>query len=181
MPKYFNPSPEEIEFSKNIFDDMLEFYGKPCKLIYQGREQPCPNCIIDPRTRESTNLYKTGGPIPFPKGQHCPVCDGKGRLVGTGSSDLIKMTIEWNPKPWMNIGLTSGGGNEGDRLVRLPAGIVLSRGYIKDLPKILKADYCVLDITNPFSDNKFKLNGEPWVLGAFVKNRYFGAVWERSA
>ncbi len=177
MGKFFELPSDSMEFAKGMFDDMLnDWSGKRCRLVYKITEQVCPNCIINPRTQESTNRYKTGGPIPFPNGQICPVCDGRGRIASTGLSDIIKMSIDWSPKAWLN---TSIGANAPDK-VRLPGGLVTTRGFLSDLPKILQADYVLLDIDSQYLTNQFKLYGEPIVPGATVKYAYFMAIWQRA-
>jgi hypothetical protein len=170
--------PDDIKsYAAGVFDDSLREFGDVCKLTYESTEEVCPNCLVNPRTGESTGRYKDGGPVPFELGEVCPVCDGRGRVQGTGSFDLITMTIDWRPKPFLDIG--SGSGAEGDRLVRVPGGAVVTRGFISDLPKVQRANYAILDINNQHLTNKFKLYGSPYPLGAIVKHRYFGAVWER--
>lgn len=171
MGEYFEIEEDDVAYATGVFDDMLVEYGKPCKLSFQTTETVCPNCIVNPRTGESTNRYKTGGPLPFVAGEICPVCEGRGRIGGSGSYTLITMTIDWTPKAWMNIGAES---------VRVPAGMVTTRGFMTDLPKVLRCSYAVLDINNPYTTNTFKLYGEPYSSGAFVKNRYFMAVWQRA-
>lgn len=170
MGNFFEISEESRAYAMGVFDDMLnDWAGKPCKLIYESTETSCPNCIIDPKTKESTNRYKTGGPIPFPKGEICPVCEGRGRIQGTATSDLIIMSIDWTAKTWVNMG----------QPVKLPAGTVMTRGFYTDLPKVLRADYVFLDINNNYLNSQYKLWGEPYIPGFTVKNRYFIAYWQR--
>jgi hypothetical protein len=178
MGSFFEIDEDDRAYAQGVFDDMIEQYGDDCKLTYAATEEVCPNCIVNPKTGESTGRYKEDGPVPFELGEVCPVCDGRGRIQGTGSYDIIKLTIDWNPKPYMNIG--SGTGAEGDRLVRVAGGMVFTRGFLTDLPKVLKADYIIFDVNNQYQTNQFKLYGDPFPLGGFVKRRYFGAIWERA-
>lgn len=181
MGDYFNIPEEDRNFTIGVFDDMLTEFGKPCKLRYVSTETTCPNCIINPRTGESMNIYKPGGPVEFEEGEICPVCEGRGRIAGTETSDIITMTIDWTPKPWMDLGPTSGSKtSEGDRVVRVPSGMITTRGWTKDLPKVVRAENAIMDITNQYISNLYKLYGQPYILGAITNNRYFIAIWERS-
>lgn len=173
MGDYFNIDSEDSETITGVFDDMLTEFGSPCKVIYTSTETICPNCIINPRTGESTNRYKEGGPVPFPLGEVCPVCNGKGRISGTASSDVLVLVIDWMPKPWFNLD------GEASNLIRIPAGMVATRGFVTDISKILRSDYVILDTNNKFILNKYKLYGQPYVLGALTGNRYFLAVWKK--
>lgn len=161
---------DDRTFLQNVFDDMLATtgFGKNCKVIYPLTETVCPNCIINPKTGESTNRYKTGGPQPFSNNEVCPVCEGKGRIRGTDQTEIIVMTIQWNYRPW-NLNNTD---------VRSPSGFARTRGAIADLPKILRAASVVLDSDNTAMANNFKLYGKPTVLGPLSNNRYFLATWE---
>lgn len=180
MGDFFEIDEETKAYARGVFDDMLEAgnYGKPCTLSFQTTETICPNCIINPKTGESTNRYKVGGPVPFVSGEICPVCEGRGRIGGSGTYTVIYMSIDWLPKPWMNIG--SGTGSEADRLIRVPSGMVTTRGFMTDLPAVLRCSYAILDIDNPYVTNSYKLYGEPYSVGSVVRNRYFYAVWERA-
>jgi hypothetical protein len=173
---FFSIDKEDLEVMTGIFDDMENTFSSVCKIIYKTTETICPNCIINPRTGESMNRYKTGGPIPFDAGEICPVCEGRGRVQDTSLSDLINMTIDWRPKPWMNLGQS----NNSDQIVRIPSGTVTATGFSKDIPKILRADYVLLDIENQYITNKYKLSGDPYMFGSITNRRYFFSVWEKA-
>jgi hypothetical protein len=171
--QFFNISSEDLVIITGIFDDMLTTFGVPCKIVYKNTETTCPNCILNPRTGISMNKYKAGGPVPFIAGDTCPVCNGAGKIPGTETFDIITMSIDWEPKPWASIG------GENSNLIRIPSGMVSTRGFIKDLPKVIRGDYCILDINDQYITNEYKLYGSPYVLGAITNNRYFIAVWKR--
>lgn len=171
---YFNIDADDLQTIQGIFDDMLTTFGSPCKVVYTTTETVCPNCIINPRTGESTNRYKSGGPVPFSAGEVCPVCDGTGKIPGTEQTATLTMVIDWIPKPWMNIDATT------NNLIRIPAGMVSTRGFIADLPKIIQASYVILDSTNPLLANEYQLYGQPYITGAITGDRYFIAVWKKS-
>lgn len=171
----FSVPSDSLTFAQSVFDDMLNNWdGKPCQLFYAETQQVCPNCIINPATRVSTNRYNGTGPQPFPTGQTCPVCNGRGFIINTAKSDTITMAVDWTPKPWMNVGPAGG------TVLRVPGGMVTSRGFVTDLPKVIRADYAFLDTSNTTITNRFKLYGKPFVSGATVTNRYFMAIWQRA-
>lgn len=180
MGKLFDLDPETLKIAQDAFDDLLDQsnLGKPCKLVYSSTTTICPNCIVNRNTGLSTNRYKVGGPIPFVDGEICPVCEGSGKLVGTEGFDIVTLLIDWNPKPWLNV--VGNAGDAPDSVVRIPNGAITTRGYMTDLPKIIKADYAVMDVNNNYMNNHFVLSGEPISPGNIVKNRYFTAVWKRA-
>jgi hypothetical protein len=177
MGKIINIDQELLQTAVDAFDDMIDTFGKNCKLIYKSKETICPNCIVDPKTGRSTGRPKPNPIIPFTVGTTCPICDGRGKLVGTEGYSIVKMSINWNPREWITMWPQAA---NADSIVRLAGGVATSRGYITDLPKILRADSVVLDIDNNFMNNHFVLSGEPISPGNIVKNRYFTALWKRA-
>lgn len=158
-------------------DFIIDNLGRDCTVFYQATNIDCPNCIQNPKTHESTGRYKAGGPEPFPLGEVCPVCNGAGSLAGTAVSQTIRMLLDWEPKKWDAIWANA---QDPDRILRKPGGVVWSKGYMADLPKILTATHIILDSNNNLQGNKFTLYGEPTAPGNIVQNRYFVCYWQRS-
>jgi hypothetical protein len=169
-----NVDPNDISDVQQAVDDIINDWGKHCQLIYNGQSTICPNCIVDPATRKSTGRYKADGPIPFPRGEICPVCDGTGAIVGQNSFDIVKFVIDWQPRSWINILPT-----QPDNL-RVPGGFVATQGFITDLTKVARADSIIIDIDNNYFGNRFTLIKQPISIYNFIKNRYFMAYWQRS-
>ena len=154
------------------FDDLLAAAAKPCKVVYPPRWVNCDNCVYDPLKQLSSNRWKTGGPMPFQAG-HCPLCSGKGRRAEE-VSETLSLTCSWEPRDWARLV---------PRLaeVRVPYGLLLTRGMLADLPKVQRCDHLVvqLPIAGLVTAN-YKLAGEAGDAFQFVQGRYFVAPWERA-
>jgi len=175
--KVFTLTPDIIQLASNAFDDMLNQLGKKCQLFYPSVDIVCPNCIVNPKSGVSTGRYKSGGPIPFNFGEICPVCEGKGVVVGTASSITTIFQLDWSIQPWMNLWAV--GQSNGDRLARIPGSFVTIKGYVEDIIHVARCDYAVMDIEANYTGNKFKLITEPASTGNIPKNRYFECTWVR--
>lgn len=157
------------------FDDLLineqdGGLGKTCLLVYPPKSIPCENCLINPTTGKSIGRYRHGGPAPFKQGR-CPLCQGEGRKSSEATEE-ITFGVNWDVKtfvfPIQNIDL------------RVPHGFVQTKGYLKDAPKVLKADHLVIQLPiAPYLRQKFKLEGEPVDTSNIVQGRYFYALWRR--
>lgn len=129
------------------------------------------NCIADPIGNKSSNRWKTGGPIPFANGSICPLCSGDGKRA-EDTYDTIKLLCNWEPKKFWNpvpsLNLRKG------------KGILQTKGFISDMPKILKADHLIFQTSmEPYLDNKYKLISEPGDRSNIIQNRYFVCTWEQ--
>lgn len=156
---------------------IIDNFSRSCQLFYPAVDVICPNCIVDPRSHASTGRYKMNGPEPFPLGDLCPICEGRGFLPGNVASDTIKLLLDFSPKQWQNIGGSPG---TPDELVRLPNGLVSSKGYIEDLPKVLRCSYIIMDVNANYQGNRYKLYGEPILPSNIVQNKFFVANWTRA-
>lgn len=155
--------------AQNAFDDLIDEFGKECRLIYPSVQGDCPNCIYDPTTNRSSGKYMSGGPRNFPFGTICPICRGKGRLDNQVSQS-IKMACEWNPK---NFKIVPGP-------IQIPNSIFQGRGYITDLPKILQSKKLIFELPiEQYMRYTFELIGEPIDPYNIVSGRYFVALWKR--
>lgn len=146
--------------------------GKTCRLVYPPRSVPC-NCVKDPVGGKHANRPVGGAPVPFTATQPCPVCNGEGRREDEVSEE-ITLKCNWEMKkfffPVRNLEL------------RVPHSVVEVKGYLKDLPKIMKCDHLVLNLpVEPYLRQKFTLAGEPGDPSNIVQGRYFVAALERMA
>lgn len=174
MADLFSLDPQTLATVENGIDSLIHQLGKMCKLIYDTNETQCSNCIFDPINRRSTNRYNGVGPQPFNTGR-CPVCHGTGFLPGGSvTTDTVQLLIDWTPKPWLYIdpkNTTDG---------RFPMGLVSTKGFVADLPKIIQAKYIVIDYLNAkYSTNRFVLYDQPTLQGNIVKSKFFVALWQR--
>jgi hypothetical protein len=159
-----------------VLDDLLVDnasggFGKQCLLVYPPRLVACPNCLWDSVTNRSSNRPRSGAPIPFAPGGICPMCNAKGRSEQEVSENIV-FKCTWDPKaftyPLQNLDLT------------VPNSVVETKGYLTDLPKVMKASYIVVNLPMaPFVRQRFKLMGEPGDPSNIVQNRYMVAYWKQ--
>lgn len=140
-----------------------------CTLVYPSKIESCPNCEINPATKRSAGIYKSGGPLPFDGGL-CGYCSGEGKKE-TPQTEPVYLLIVWDYKEWMKAGFH----------VQNPAGYAMSLSNIDLLPKIKRAKEIILksDI-EVYTRHRFAREGEPNPLGCCVGDEAFIAtLWKR--
>ena len=162
--------PESVYTKFNeVVDTMLTEFGVTCTLVYPEKQVACSNCITDTIGRKSGNRYRTGGPIPFPRGMICPFCVGKG-FKSTENTEEITMRIYWGKKDWVNTGIQ----------VDIPNNTVKTITYLKHLPKINKAKEVLLNKNIQGHEIlRYTKTGES-VTNGLQHNRYIITFWKRS-
>ncbi len=97
------------------------------------------------------------------------MCYGAG-TISTENTEIISLVIEEDPTKFANLKI----------MVTLPKGAIQTKGFIRDLPKILKTDTLIKDIdAQPYIEYRYKLSGEPIISDKMVQRQYFHAIWER--
>lgn len=148
----------------------------PCKLIYPGTIQICTNCELNPMTQRSSGVYKTGGPVPFIKGQ-CPYCAGEGKREVNPDPETIYLMVVWSYKEWTKFGFN----------IQNPDGKALSLSDITTLPKIKRAKEIIFNSNvEDYVRHTFRRIGEPNPCGCCVADpddpvgeMFIGTMWER--
>jgi hypothetical protein len=170
MPDLFVITDDIRNLAQGAIDSMINQLGKPCKLIYEPARTPCTNCYLDATTNLSSGQYNGTGPIPFTRGK-CPVCGGAGYLPEEVERfDVVTMTVIWQPKAYRYFGPD----------VQVPDSLIILKGYVADLPKVLQAKYVIPDYQNQvYQSSRFVKWKEPHPQGSIVKNRYFRSFWQR--
>jgi hypothetical protein len=161
-----------------ILVDMLEQHGKACRLHYLPKMVDCAECsgrvAIGKQTK---NVWKHGGPSPM-SANVCSSCGGNGKRAQEVTEN-IKLVVDFNSKEnWFgyNKALPK------NPTVTLPYGIIQTRGYIYDLPKVLK---CVeMELQLPLQGivyARYKLLNSPTDYYGVVQDKFFVGTWERIA
>lgn len=118
-------------------------FGKICLLEYPQIDSECPNCYFDLQTKRSTNIYKTGGPIPFENYTTCPHCGGAGRSSVAPTTDSIRFRVYWKPGNWLDMSRGSQDSTS-NPLISSPEADCRIIGYMTDLPKVERAAFILV-------------------------------------
>lgn len=142
-----------------------------CRAIYPQMQVACVNCIVDPITHRSANVYNGTGPVPFSNGSLCPWCNGIG-YNQSESYDTVYVRIEKANRriqDWYALGPN----------VEKSQQIVEIRGFIKDLPKFERCEYLEVstDIA-PYGKMRFRPKGKMLPYGLQTR-RYVLGYWEQ--
>lgn len=162
------------KIAKDAFDSLLQPFAegglaKKCKIVYPPKMSLCNNCEPSPIGNKSSNKYLHGGPIPFPIGSICPACGGNGYIAQEASEDMY-FTTKIIEKPYFQLGID----------VNVPDGLLRIKGFIRDLPKLKRADYILHDIDmSGYLNRKYKMYGEPTSKSNIVQGEYFEAYFIR--
>lgn len=91
----------------NLFKDriaqLIADLGRDVTLILTPLQVDCPNCSFDFNNQRSSNIYTSNASgdalnKSFPRGQKCPVCQGKGKL--SFSRTIVQQSlIGFGPAP----------------------------------------------------------------------------------
>lgn len=126
------------------------------------------NCHYDPIGKKSSNRYLHGGPISFPMGSICPLCGGVG-YKAIEVEETVTLLINEDPKTFQIFGSTA-----------IHDGTIQTKGFIVDLPKIMKCSYMIKDLNiRPYIEYRYKLASEPLVPANIAPGKIFVANWTR--
>jgi len=166
---------------KDAIDALLEDTALtvPCRLYYGDTKwTDCPNCVFDAIGGKSSNRYTPGGPVPFPNGQICPYCHGKGRTPDEQTEELYMMVI-WDMKAWFRLGalgalVASATANTEDSFAQTMS--IWADTY----DKLKRAKEVILDTDVETSvELRFVRMGEPQPCG-FNDSNYAVTMWKRT-
>lgn len=170
MADLFTITQDIRDLAQGAIDSMINQLGKPCKLVYEPTKTPCTNCYLDTTTNMSSGHYNGTGPTPFTRGK-CPVCSGVGYLPDEVEHfDVVTMTVIWKPKLYKYFAPNAS----------VPDSLIILKGYVTDLPKVLQAQYVIPDYENQiYQSSRYVKYEAPLPQGSIVKNRYFRSFWQR--
>jgi len=156
------------KFNEGI-DAIIELVKVPCVLSYTPKITSCPNCYIDPNTGKSNSRHKSGGPIPFATSSICPYCNGLGQIQ-VNVDETVYLCVYFSPKDFKKLAPN----------IEVPAGAMLTKGYMSDYPKIQKAiELSVHSNTEGITNFRYKRFKEV-IPSGFKSDRYFLQFWERA-
>ena len=149
----------------NAIDALLENSActVACTLVYGGQKfENCSNC--------QGGVYVPGGPIPFPNGKICPLCQGTSRREVEQTDTIYLMPI-FNSKKWTTTIIKTS--------PKYPNEVCETMSLLSTMPQLKACKHIILDSTNSnYTRNVFKRLGEPEPCG-FGDMRYIITAWER--
>lgn len=173
MAKIFEITSAIRRIAADAIDDLIDQLGKDVKLVYPPIPVPC-TCANDTIGKKGPGIWSVGGPAPKTwAGQtNCPLCNGEGKQYEE-SSDTIKLLCNFDLKTFENLkGI--------DVRLRQSGSLVQTKGYIDDLPKVLKSQYAIFQTSiSNVQQYRFELASDPTDVNNIVPNRYFMCVWKR--
>lgn len=140
-----------------------------CTLEYGiTKYENCANCLYDPIGQKSSNRFQNGGPVPFPFGGICPLCNGNGKKPVTASEN-VNLAVIFEPRQFLEI----------------EAPVNTADGYIqtlakKDLtPKLQRAkEIIVATDVSGFFTHRYQRISEPLPIG-LGNNEFILCTWRR--
>lgn len=173
-------TPEFKEIFNMAIDTLLADTGlsTKCKLVFNtsmnNSDILCNNCIFDPITQLSSNIYNGSGPVFFENNAVCPICLGSGRTTTPSTKntheEIVYFGVISESKKFLQIDTTS---------INIPDGSIQTICSINYLPQIKNASYLVLDPNlNKYGNYSYERFNDPNPCG-FGKNNYIVTVWKR--
>ena len=156
----------------NAISAML--YNDACTIkstLHYGitKYENCQNCLYDPIGQKSSNKYQSGGPVPFPFGSICPVCDGRGKR-GVETTETIYVMVIWDYKDFFNVGTVNTGSNDMIQILT----------FDENTPKIKKTNEITIDVDKAgYGRHRFAKAGEPQPCG-FSNTDFVSCLFKRS-
>ena len=152
----------------NYFDAIYTEWSRPCTIYYLPTIVAC-NCEQDinaggPQPAWDNGAQNNSGPL------GCPLCGGTGK-ISQENKEIIKFVLEFNPRHFDPVWKS--------QLTRIPTGAVQIKGFLTDVPKLMKAQYLRTDLQQ-YSEYKFTLAQEPVSVEKILQSRYFTSLWGRS-
>lgn len=148
--------------------------GAVCTLYYPDLQTECPNCLFDPQANRSANIYRTGGPNPFPNDTLCPYCGGTG-VSAQPVTDTMRVRAYWGGME-VNAAMRQFQNMFNSKFVGSPDGVVFIIGYMNDAVKFQQCTSLVVNKPNVQIRCERASDAIPW---GFRHNRYFAAMLNR--
>ncbi len=148
--------------------------GTDCTVFYPPTDSECPNCLFDPATGRSANIYRPGGPQPFANHTLCSFCGGEGRRVDR-TTEPMRLRVYWGG---MEVNAAMRQFSKLAEQVDSPAGLLFVIGYMYDLPKFERADQIKV-LANASVDDWMCSRFSESIPWGFRKDRYFASMLKR--
>ena len=141
-----------------------------CTLEYGiTKYEDCVNCLYDPIGQKSSNRFQNGGPVPFPFGSLCPLCNGNGKKPII-SSENVSLAVIFEPRQFLEMSTPV---NTADGYIQTLANKIMT-------PKLQRAKEIIVatDVSGFFS-HRYQRVSEPTPIG-LGNNEFVLCMWRRS-
>ena len=103
---------------KMMIDEILAAHAltNECTLYYKNNNIGyCDNCLYDPITKISSNIYNDTGPSPFANNTICPECMGLGKKQNNDYTKILSLAVIFDVKYFLNFD---------SKVVNVPDGMI---------------------------------------------------------
>lgn len=151
--------------SSLLYNDALTL---SCTLHYSATKYiDCTNCIADPMGQNNFTVYIDGGPIPFPFGGICPMCNGQ-HIKAVETSEPLSMMVIWDYKDFINVGTIDN-----------PNGYIQTLTFDEHTPKLKQAnEITVANSVRGYTEHRYQRASEPEPCG-FGNTEFVACLWKR--
>jgi len=141
-----------------------------CTLSYGvTKYESCVNCIYDPIGRKSSNRYQNGGPVPFPFGGICPMCNAAGKKP-VETYENVNLMVIFEPRQFLGISTPT----------NTPDGYIQTVGKKEMTPKLQRAKEIVVSTDlSGFFPHRYQRADEPTPIG-LGNNEFVVCTWRRA-
>lgn len=154
---------------KNAIDTLIapNALSSECILKFNNSiTELCDNCIYDPITKTSSNLYNNIGPSSFINGTICPVCMGLGSKQSNNTIRRTNLAIIFDNKYFLNIS---------NKTVHIPDNAIQSICKISEINNIKN---CSELIVNSIPEFSYERVSDPLPCGLGDQD-YIITMWKR--
>lgn len=156
---------------QTALDQTMALQEQDVVLYFPPTLQAISGSINVPAGTDWTNsVWSAGMPQPLHSQQQNNPYASQDGFMSIETTGTIRMVIYPNPTKFNNIFPP---GN------RLQDGMIVTRGYVSDLPSVLNATRMETYLQAGTNHYKYKLEGDPVMPGTIIPNRYFYSLWGR--
>lgn len=155
----------QLKAISDLFDEMHSSFSKTCKLYFNPKFVTGNQNLLLSDTTYLANVGEHGGPIQ--SNQHNA---GGSNLIQEDVTENVDLVIDWTIKDNQRWGAK----------VTVPFGIIHTRGYLTDLPKIQRCNEMQVDLPiQPIVNARYRWLGDGADIFSIVQGRFFLGYWER--
>lgn len=168
MAKIFEITDEIRQTAEFAIDDLISQLAKKCALYYPPTTVACSDCAASFGNKPG-NAFTHGAPTNL-SNINCSFCGGTG-FKKVAQSEEIMLKLNFNLKSFKDLIPQN---------IQVADGILQAKGFIYQIPKILKAEYMVAQ--TPFSghiEQRYKLWIPPCDTSNIAQNKFFVSYWIR--